>query len=127
MLYGVNGEIAMQWAVISDPQKYVMDVLASEAGDVPDEKIHQGNWVLDTVSLDDIRIDQRVASDHENDPLHTKRRDGFVASITAGKEIKPLIVLGDDLFLVDGYARYRAMKLLNVKRVRVLRQKLTDK
>jgi hypothetical protein len=104
-----------------------MDVLASEAGDIPAKKIRQGKWVLDTVSLHEITIDERMASEHDSDPRHVKRRDEFVTSIRAGREINPLIVLGEDLFLVDGYARYRALKICNVKRVQVLRQKMAAK
>lgn len=115
-------ELRIRWAIVPDPQKHVMDVLALEADDVPVEKIHQGKWVLDTVSLEEIKIDERMASGHDHDARHVKRRDGFVASIRAGREIKPLIVLGEDLFLVDGYARYSALKDLHVKRAQVLRQ-----
>ena len=113
-LFDVKGEVQVRWAVVPDPQKYVTDVLALEAGDVPVEKTHRGTWVLDKVLLDDIKIDVHMASEHDSDARHVKRRDDFMASIRAGKEIKPLIVLGADLFLVDGYARYRALKDLTV-------------
>jgi ParB-like chromosome segregation protein Spo0J len=43
-------------------------------------------------------------------------------SIKRGIPIYPLILLGKNLFLVDGYARYRALKELDIKKVKVIRQ-----
>ena len=123
----MNKELILQWTIISDPQKYVSDVLVAEAGDIPAEKINQGPWFVDTVTLRDITIDRRMIGEHDLDPVHIARRDDVIASIRAGHEIKPLIALGEELFLVDGYARYRALQKLRVERVQVLRQRMTKK
>lgn len=104
-----------------------MDVLTAEAEDIPVEKINHGPWYVDTVAFDEITVDGRMVSEHDRDPVHIARRAGVVASIRAGNEIKPLIVLGEELFLVDGYARYRALKSLNIERVQVLRQRVMKK
>lgn len=100
-----------------------MDVLTLEAEDIPAEQVNQAPCFVDTVALDAITIDQCMVREHDRDPVHAARRDGVVASIRAGNEIRPLIVLGNESFLVDGYARYRALKSLNIQRVQVLRQK----
>ncbi|NYH92188.1 hypothetical protein [Actinopolymorpha rutila] len=51
-----------------------------------------------------------------------RRRDGFVERIRSGVHLPPLIVLGRELKLVDGYARYRALRLLGIGSAQVLRQ-----
>ena len=123
----MQDELTIRWAAIPNPGKFVTDTLASEAPDIPPEKLNQGKWFADTLPLDEIQVDQRMADNHKRDPLHIKRRDGLMARIRAGKEINPLIVLGADLFLVDGYARYSALKELRVKHARVLRQRTATK
>ena len=125
--WSVQDEPTIRWAAIPDSGKFVADTLASEARDIPLEKLNQGKWFADTLSLDEIKVDERMADNHKRDPLHIKRRDRLMALIRAGKEINPLIVLGADLFLVDGYARYSVLKELRVKHVRVLRQKTATK
>jgi len=118
--------VKVKWAAISDPEAYVISVLTSEADDIPGEKIRQARWVLDTLPVADIEVNGAMATNHRNDPLHLRRRDDFVASIRAGGEIKPLVVLGKELLLVDGYARYAALKELRVESVRV-RQRIVKK
>ncbi len=112
------------WAVISNPEEYVRTVLVREAADIPRQKISRGKWFVDVLSLDELQIDQIMVTDHDGDPLHIKRRDAFVDSIQAGREINPLIALGEDLLLVDGYARYSALAKLGLKKAHVLRQRM---
>jgi hypothetical protein len=94
-----------------------------EADDIPQSIIHQASWCIETVSLDKIRVDQKMIDDHNGELVHIKRRDGFIKTINDGRKILPLIVLGKELFLVDGYSRYRALKQLNITHATVARQR----
>lgn len=62
---------------------------------------------------------------HDDEAVHIERRNRFEVRIAAGEAIPPLIALGADLFLVDGYSRYRALRRLGVSRAHVLRQRMT--
>lgn len=112
----------INWNTISDLEKFVKVVLAKETDDIPMDKIDQGKWVLEEIDLSRLSVDEELISDHDKDPLHIKRRDDFVDLINTGTPIKPLIALDKKMFLVDGYARYRALKKLGFKKAMVLRQ-----
>lgn len=111
------------WKPIADPDAYVRDRLAEEADDIPADLIAAKPWTIAEMRRDQLRVDTEMIAEHDANPIHCARRDGFVATIRAGDPIPPLIVLGDDRFLVDGYARYRALALLGVDRVMVLCQR----
>lgn len=110
------------WSLPSDPTKYVKEVLAKEAADIPEEKINQGKWTLAELSFNDIQVNEEMIARHDLDPQHIERRNNFIKMIEEEKPILPLIVLGKELFLVDGYARYRALKELGIESVEVVMQ-----
>lgn len=116
-------EIQTNWVESADVEKYTRFVLATEADDIPQEKIDAGEWVLGEVTINEIKVDIEMIRKHDSQDLHVGRRDGFVTTIKLGKPILPLIVLGRDKFLVDGYARYRALKQIGVDKVKVIFQK----
>jgi hypothetical protein len=110
------------WKQVNNPDEYVMATLSREADDIPVDKINKYKWIQKEVSLDKIQVDKEMVKDHDQDPLHIKRRDGFVELIRNNTPILPLIVLGENQFLVDGYARYRALLYLGIKIASVLTQ-----
>jgi hypothetical protein len=112
------------WLSIGDPGGYVKIRLAEEADDIPDHLIAAGSWYPDTIDIREIRVDRPLIARHDREPRHIARRDAFIAAIWHGKGIPPLIVLGSDRFLVDGYARYRALVALGIPEVMVVRQRL---
>ena len=116
-------EIRVSWVELADIEKYVRSVLAVEADDIPQEKIDAGKWTLGKIPINEIMVDIEMIRKHDSQELHVGRRDGFVTTIKLGKPILPLIVLGRDKFLVDGYARYRALKQIGVDKVKVIFQK----
>ena len=110
----------MQWLLTEDASAYVMRVLAKEASDIPAAAIARHGWYVDDVPLEDLRVAEDLIDRHDREAAHVERRDRFEARITAGEAIPPLITLGADLFLVDGYARYRALRRLGVTRAHVV-------
>jgi hypothetical protein len=110
------------WTLPADPTKYVKEVLAKEAAEIPEEKINQGKWVLAEINYTDIRVNDEMIVLHDLDPQHIERRNNFIKMIEEGKPILPLIILGKDLLLVDGYARYRALKELGIESIEVILQ-----
>jgi hypothetical protein len=113
-----------RWLPIDDPTGYVVRILAKEADDIPPAAITRYVWYVDDLPLDDLRVADDLIERHDREAVHVERRDTFEARITAGEAIPPLIALGEDLFLVDGYARYRALRRLAVSRAQVLRQRM---
>lgn len=111
------------WQPIDDIDNYVMDTLSREAPDIPGHLIDQAPWYVETIDLDMVKVDQKTIDCHNIQAIHIKRRDDFILSCKSRKPILPLIVLGRDEFLVDGYARYRALRMLNVAQVSVIRQR----
>lgn len=112
----------IKWKMVPDIKEYVKETLAKEADDIPQEKINKAPWYLDEIKISQLKIDEQMVKEQDNEPLHIQRRDNFIKMIKNEEEILPLIVLGRDLFLVDGYARCRALKQLGVDTVMVLRQ-----
>jgi hypothetical protein len=111
------------WQRIDDIYDYVTDTLSQEAPDIPEHLVDQAPWYVETIDLDKIKVDQEMVDCHDIQAIHIKRRDDFVLSCKSRRPILPLIVLGKDKFLVDGYARYRALRMLNVAQVSVIRQR----
>ncbi|GEM_PF-6698327 len=116
----------VRWQHVADPFAYVLDVLSREAPDIPMDLIARSPWFEDTVPLSALRPDHEMLARHDHQPEHIQRRDRFLARVRAGAEIPPLTALGADLFLVDGYARYGALKRLQIQHVRVLRQQVIE-
>lgn len=112
------------WKPITNADEYAHKVLALEADDIPIELINKGKWVLDELLLDQFSVDQDLINDHDHDKVHIARRDNFITLIRKQTQILPLIALGEKLFLVDGYARFRALKKLGVTSAKVIKQEL---
>ena len=103
-----------------NPSEFVLEVLRRQAPDIPEHLITAHPWHQHELSLDAIHPDEAMIERHDNNPRHVRRRDNFVAAIRAGEELPPLIVLNHHL--VDGYARYRALTLLNIPKAQALTQ-----
>jgi hypothetical protein len=111
------------WMTVADPESYVRRVLAREADDIPVALIDAFAWRQHhDLSLADLRVDENMVARHDRIPLHLERRDGFMERISAAEPIPPLIALGADRFLVDGYARIRALRRLGISHASVLVQ-----
>lgn len=110
------------WQRIDDPAVYVRTVLAAEAPDIPPALIAAHDWSQATVFLEHIQPDHAMLEQHDRDPVHIARRDGFIRRIRAGEPLPPLIVLGTHWKLVDGYARYRALRSIGGTEAQVLGQ-----
>ncbi|SDS69880.1 ParB N-terminal domain-containing protein [Microlunatus soli] len=70
-----------------------------------------------------LSVDESMVARHDDDPVHQDRRDRFCQAIVSGEELPPLIAIGVDCRLVDGYARLRAARLLEIEDVSVLVQR----
>lgn len=118
-----NEGMEIVWQIIDDTYDYVTNTLSQEAPDIPGHLVDQAPWYVETIDLDKIKVDQEMLDCHDGQAIHIKRRDDFVLSCRSRRPILPLIVLGKDKILVDGYARYRALRMLNVDLVCVITQR----
>ena len=109
--------------MIEDPAAYAFAILTEEALDIPVELIAGRDWFQDSLTLEMLDVNEDMVARHDADPVQVARRDGFVARIRAGEPLPPLIALGANLHLVDGYARCRALRSLGVERAAVLRHR----
>jgi hypothetical protein len=112
----------VQWQTVGDPSAYVRSVLLEQAPDIPDALIVERPWLQEEIALAALAPDLEMIERHDSQARHIRRRDGFVAAVRGGAEIPPLIVLGKNHKLVDGYARYRALRFLGLDHGQVLRQ-----
>jgi hypothetical protein len=113
---------AISWKTPENIEEYVRVVLAKEADDIPKKKIDAGTWILDEVDFELIKANKDMVTDHDQDSLHIGRKQGFLESFENNIPIYPLILLGTEMYLVDGYARYRALKHLGIKKIKVIKQ-----
>lgn len=109
-----------RWLRVGDPEAYARRVLAAEAPEIPATLLEGGSWTEDTVSPSELAVDEPMIIEHDADPIHQDRRDRFRRAILAGAPLPPLIAIGPDRHLVDGYARLRAIRLLGVDEVAVV-------
>jgi len=112
----------INWIEVKNIKSFVLSVLKEEADDIPIDKIQGSEWILSDININAINVNNSLLRKHDKEKLHLKRRDKFVELIKSEKEIYPLIVLGKDLYLVDGYARYRALKKMGIKKIKVFMQ-----
>lgn len=110
------------WQRIDDIDKYVVETLSREAPDIPQALIDLAPWCVEITTLDMIKVDHMMIDRHNIQSIHIKRSDAFILSCKNKVLPLPLIVLGRDMFLVDGYARYRALRKLDVANVKVIKQ-----
>jgi hypothetical protein len=108
--------------MVSDAATYVHDVLRQDAPEIPSDLYLGRDWIQGELELSALAPDQEMIARHDRQQRHVDRRDRFIAAIRSGTEIPPLIVLGPDRKLVDGYARIRALRLLGVERAQVLQE-----
>lgn len=112
----------VKWVKVVDIYTYVLATLSLEADDISKQNIDAFPWVLKKIELDKLEVSKALVETHDKEEIHIKRRDDFIIMIQQQKPILPLIALGEKLSLVDGYARYRALKKLGVKNAAVLCQ-----
>jgi len=114
--------LSARWLQISDAGSYARRILNEEAPEIPTDLVENGSWTQETMSPADLLVDESMVARHDDDPLHQDRRDGFSQAILSGEELPPLIAIGPDRHLVDGYARLRAVRQLEINEVSVIVQ-----
>lgn len=111
------------WSHPRDPSEFARHVLHAEAPEIPAEKL-DGRWRQEIIPSDELAVNEEMVTEHDADPVHQARRDRFIAMIRAGEPLPPMIALGSDRYLVDGYARLRAARQLDLSDVAVIVQRL---
>lgn len=112
----------IKWVTVENIEEYVKKTLAAEADDIPQSLINEAPWILVEVKSSKIHPNAQMIDDHNQDPIHISRKDNFINMIKNGEAILPLIVLGKNLSLVDGYARFRAFRDLEITKIQVFKQ-----
>lgn len=111
----------INWLRPASASQFVHAVLRLEAPDIPPAKL-EGPWSQRRLAIAELRANEAMVVEHDADPVHRRRRDRFVNAFRSRAPIPPLIALGEDRYLVDGYARLRAARLLGLQEVEVLVQ-----
>jgi len=114
----------IKWKSVKNIEDYVKKTLAEEANDIPQFEIDASPWILAEIEISEIHTDTQMIADHNDDPLHVARKDHFKDMIKKGEKLLPLIVLGKNLSLVDGYARFQALRDLGISKIQVFRQSI---
>ncbi|NMB56879.1 hypothetical protein GYA19_03000 [Candidatus Beckwithbacteria bacterium] len=112
----------IQWASIPNISSYVKQTLAKEASDIPLAKINFYPWHLLEMPLSSLKVDQDLINRHDKEELHIQRKLNFINMIKKGEAILPLIALGSDYFLIDGYARFRVLRDLGIEKAEIICQ-----
>lgn len=119
--------LEVRWSRVADLRSFATAALQADAPDVLPIVDGAGAWLLDRVPISALQVDGAMVARHEARALHRRRRDGFVDLVLSGNEVPPLLVLGDELALVDGYARMRALRVLGQEHALVIRiPRITD-
>jgi hypothetical protein len=109
---------------VTDLAAFVRRIVDEEAPSV--EWLIEGHerWVQVEVPLAELDVDEALIARHDADALHCARRDRVLGALRDGAELPPLLAVPTDerdLWLIDGYARVRALRLMGVDRVQVVR------
>ena len=116
------------WSTVGDVEVYVRKILSREANDIPQSLIDRRPWWQQfEVGLVSLEIDEVMVRWQDGLHVHLKRRDGFAERIRSGEPLPPLIALGDDRHLVDGCARLRALRLLDIESASVCVQAISPR
>lgn len=107
---------------IADAGTYAQRILREEAPEISAAVIEGRGWTQTLLTPDDVLVDEAMIARHDADPVHQERRDRFRQAILSGQELPPLIAVGPDRHLVDGYARLRAVRLFKIEDVSVIIQ-----
>ena len=110
------------WVQISDAGTYARQVLREEASEIPVDLIEGRPWTQIMIEPSALLVDEQMIARHDDDPVHQERRDKFRQAILLGRDLPPLIAIGPNRHLVDGYARLRAVRLLKIHEVSVVVQ-----
>lgn len=111
----------VKWLRPASASQFVRDVLRLEAPDIPAPKL-DGLWSQRTLAITELSVNEAMVAEHDVDAVHRRRRDGFVSAFRSQDPVPPLIALGPERYLVDGYARLRAARFLGLRELEVLVQ-----
>ena len=111
----------VKWLRPASASKFVRDVLQLEAPDIPVTKL-VGPWSQRALAITELLANEAMVAEHDADVVHRRRRDGFVSAFRSQEPVPPLIALGPERYLVDGYARLRAARLIGLRELEVLVQ-----
>lgn len=112
------------WITVTDLASFVRRIVDEETPSVDGLVEGYQRWVQADVSVGELDLDEALIARHDADPLHCARRDRVLQALHAGAELPPLLAVPTGerrLWLIDGYARVRALRVMGVDRVQVVR------
>lgn len=101
---------------------YLLGLLDKEWGNSKGkdyDNIKRVKWSIQSLNLNEIILDQELLNEHEFQKEIQKRVDFQKNKILRNKRITPLVVMYKNKYLIDGYARFLALKELGIKEVKV--------
>jgi len=81
--------------------------------------LRKASWSLQTLNLKDINLDHELLEDEKFQSEVKERIDYQKDRISCNEPIMPLVVMYDNKMLMDGYARFFALRELGIYRARV--------
>ncbi len=103
-------------------KEYLLELLDREwnsqkCGDY--NNIKRVEWIIQSLKLDEIALDQDLLAEPEFKKDIQKRVAIQKNNILRNKPITPLVVMYKNKYLIDGYARFFALKELRIKEAKV--------
>jgi len=100
---------------------YLLELLAKEWDPKGEDysNIKKVKWSVQSLSLDEITLDQELLIDPDFQKDVPRRVEFHRNKILHNEPIMPLVIMYKDKYLVDGYARFFALKKLGIKEAKV--------
>lgn len=114
--------MVVSWALVAEPREFAWRVIHAETPSVGAVIDPEWEWQQVEVPLSRLMADEDLITRHDDEPLHCRRRDHFLGVIDSGATIPPLLasVAGAHLQLIDGYARFRALRARGIESASVV-------
>jgi len=101
---------------------YLLELLGKEWDNPKGEdydNIKRVKWSIQSLNLDEIILDQDLLNEPDFKKDIQMRVEFQKNKILRNEPIPPLVVMYEDKYLIDGYARFFALKELKIKEAKV--------
>jgi len=116
----------IKYKIISDPAK-IRKFALNHTGVILKSKVKNMGWKLKKLFLNEIKYNRKIMTKYRTQKLYRAKKELQIDLIKSGKKINPLIVMYENNWLVDGYARYAALEFFRIKKAMSYSGRYKDK